>query len=82
VPTRFRVRSMLIVIASLALLAAFFRPDAHHDPAFLSAMYAAILVAGCVQLLIYAIGRVPITNSRDVLPESEVVRESIEAEGR
>jgi hypothetical protein len=69
-PIRFRVRSMIIAIAALAVPAAFFRPESHHDPAFLSVMYGAVIVAGCVQLVIYVISLVQLKTSRDLISET------------
>jgi hypothetical protein len=47
---------MMIAIAAIAVLATFFRPEAHKDPALLSVIYGALIVAALVQLVIYAIG--------------------------
>ncbi len=69
-PIRFRVRSLIIAVAALAIPAAFFRPDAHNDPPFLSVVYSAIIVAGLVQLLIYAISLLQITTAEDFIPET------------
>jgi hypothetical protein len=77
-PFRFKVRALIIAIAALAIPAAFFRPDSQSDPTFLSVIYCAIIVAGFVQLLIYAISFVRITIADDLDPESG---ESSEAEG-
>jgi hypothetical protein len=77
-PFRFRVRSLIVGIAALAIPAAFLRPDSHDDPTFVSVVYCAIIVAGFVQLLIYAISLVRITTADDFDPESG---QSSEAEG-
>ena len=69
-PFRFRVRSLIIAVAALSIPAAFFRPDAHNDPPFLSVAYSAIIVAGLVQLLLYAISLVQITTAEDCIPET------------
>jgi hypothetical protein len=62
---RFGVRSLIIAVAALSVPAALFRPDANHDPTFLSVMYCAIIVAGFVQLLIYALSLVSLPISGD-----------------
>jgi hypothetical protein len=69
-PFRFRVRALIIAIGALAIPAAFFRPDSQNDPTFLSVIYCAIIVAGFVQLLIYAISLVRITTADNLDPES------------
>jgi hypothetical protein len=69
-PFRFRVRALIIAISALAIPAAFFRPDSQNDPTFLSVIYCAIIVAGFVQLLIYAISLVRISTADDLDPES------------
>jgi hypothetical protein len=69
-PFRFRVRALIIAISALAIPAAFFRPDSQNDPTFLSVIYCAIIVAGFVQLLIYAISLVRISTANDLDPES------------
>jgi hypothetical protein len=61
---------MIIAIAALAVPTAFFRPDAHDDPTFLSVAYCAIIVAGFVQLLIYAISLVSLPTSGELIPET------------
>ena len=67
-PFRFRTRSLILAIAALAIPAAFFRPDSHNDPVFVSVVYCAFIVAGLVQLLIYAISLLEITTSDDFTP--------------
>ncbi len=67
-PMRFRTRSLILAVAALAIPAAFFRPDSYNDPPFLSVAYCAIIVAGLVQLLIYAISLVQITDAEDSIP--------------
>jgi hypothetical protein len=62
---RFGVRSLIIAVAALSVPAAFFRPGADHDPTFLSVTYCAIIVAGFVQLLIYAMSLVSLPISGD-----------------
>jgi hypothetical protein len=69
-PFRFRVRSLIFGIAALAVPAAFLRPDSHNDPTFVSVVYCAIIVAGFVQLLIYAISLVRVTTVDDLDPEA------------
>ena len=54
-PIRVRIRTIIIVFPVLAVLEAFFRPEANRDPVYLSVMYGAMIVAGLVGLLIYAI---------------------------
>ena len=53
---RVRIRTIMIAMPALAVLEVFLRPEANRDPVFLSATYGALIVAGLVQLLIYAIG--------------------------
>jgi hypothetical protein len=69
-PIRFRVRSIIIAIAAIAVPTAFFRPDAHTDPEFLSVTLCAILVAGFIQLLIYAMSLVSLPTSDEFIPET------------
>jgi hypothetical protein len=61
---------MVIAIAALAVPTAFFRPDAENDPEFLSVTYCAIIVAGFVQLLIYAVSLVSLPTSGELTPET------------
>jgi hypothetical protein len=61
---------MIIAVAALAVPAAFFRPDADNDPTFLSVTFCAIIVAGFVQLLIYAVSLVSLPTSNDLTPET------------
>jgi hypothetical protein len=55
---RFRTRTMMIAIAALAVLVAFFRPAARNDPPFLIVTYCTLIVGTLVQLVIYAISLV------------------------
>ena len=60
----------MIAIMALAVPVTFFRPGAHNDPTFLSVTYCAIIVAGFVQLLIYAISLVSLPTSGNLSPET------------
>jgi hypothetical protein len=67
---RFGVRWLIIAVAALAVPVVFFRPDSHHDPEILSVTYCAIIVAGFVQLLIYAMSLVSLPIAGDSIPET------------
>ncbi len=52
---RSRVRTLLLALPAIAVLAAFFRPEAHKDPMLLSVLYGTLITVGLVRLLIYAV---------------------------
>ncbi len=58
---RIRIREIIIAIAAIAVLAAFFRPEAHKDPVLFSVVVGALIVGALVQLLIYATSRLDLS---------------------
>ncbi len=58
---RVRTQTMIIAIAAIAVLFAFFRPQANEDPVLLSVVYGAFIVGVLVHSVIYAIGLLDFT---------------------
>ena len=58
---RVRMQTMFIAIAAIAVLFAFFRPQANEDPVILSVVYGAFIVGILVHSVVYAIGLLDFT---------------------
>ena len=83
---RIRTQTMIFAIAAIAVLFAFFRPQANEDPILLSVVYGGFIVGVLVQSVIYAIGLLDFTALHPKESQSSTLEAGFEpkrrAEGR